>query len=108
MRGRRGAGRKARTHRQGIRGARRKEEGNCEAREGAPGVRKGSNCAVQVSARNRIQGLAPKNEYRETAALPIAEEEKVSAAPGPEIILPDGWPRPSGYANGAVATGKYA
>ncbi len=28
--------------------------------------------------------------------------------PGPEIILPDGWPRPRGYANGAVATGKYA
>ncbi len=32
----------------------------------------------------------------------------MSALPGPEIILPDGWPRPRGYANGAVATGKFA
>ncbi len=32
----------------------------------------------------------------------------MNAEPGPEIILPDGWPRPRGYANGAVATGKYA
>jgi enamine deaminase RidA (YjgF/YER057c/UK114 family) len=32
----------------------------------------------------------------------------MNTAPGPEIILPEGWPRPRGYANGAVATGKYA
>lgn len=32
----------------------------------------------------------------------------MSIPPGPDIILPDGWPRPRGYANGAVATGRYA
>ena len=27
---------------------------------------------------------------------------------GMKIVQPEGWPRPRGYANGAVASGRYA
>jgi Putative translation initiation inhibitor, yjgF family len=32
----------------------------------------------------------------------LAEREK-----GPAIVQPDGWPRPRGYSNGAVASGRF-
>lgn len=32
----------------------------------------------------------------------LAEREK-----GPQIVQPDGWPRPRGYSNGAVASGRF-
>jgi enamine deaminase RidA (YjgF/YER057c/UK114 family) len=32
----------------------------------------------------------------------LAERER-----GPEIVQPDGWPRPRGYSNGAVASGRF-
>jgi enamine deaminase RidA (YjgF/YER057c/UK114 family) len=48
--------------------------------------------------------IAPRDEPEASELLAIREME----TPGPEIIQPEGWPRPRGYANGAVATGKYA
>ena len=32
----------------------------------------------------------------------LAERER-----GPEIVQPEGWPRPNGYSNGAVASGRF-
>ena len=48
--------------------------------------------------------IAPRDEPEASELLAIREMER----PGPEIVQPEGWPRPRGYANGAVATGKYA
>ena len=48
--------------------------------------------------------IAPRDEPEASELLAIREME----TRGPEIIQPEGWPRPKGYANGAVATGKYA
>ncbi len=49
--------------------------------------------------------IAPRDEPESAELLAVRDMER---AAGPEIILPEGWPRPRGYANGAVATGKYA
>jgi enamine deaminase RidA (YjgF/YER057c/UK114 family) len=35
-----------------------------------------------------------------------ANRAKATVAGEPRSILPDGWPRPSGYSNGIVATGR--
>lgn len=48
--------------------------------------------------------IAPRDEPEASELLAIREMER----PGPEIVQPEGWPRPRGYANGAVATGRYA
>jgi len=48
--------------------------------------------------------IAPRDEPEASELLAIREME----TPRPDIIQPEGWPRPRGYANGAVATGKYA
>lgn len=45
---------------------------------------------MSIAPRDDIQELAEKTELTET----------------PEIAHPEGWPRPRGYSNGAVATGK--
>ncbi len=57
--------------------------------------------------------IAPRDEPEAAELLAIREIEAeveaiVESKPGLRIIQPDGWPRPSGYSNGAVATGKYA
>lgn len=49
--------------------------------------------------------IAPRDEPEPSELLAISEIEK---EPGPEIIQPEGWARPRGYANGAVARGRYA
>ena len=48
----------------------------------------------------------------EPVADPIAAEivvDRTLAARerGPAIVQPDGWPRPRGYSNGAVASGRF-
>ncbi len=48
--------------------------------------------------------IAPRDEPEASELLAIREME----TPRPEMVQPEGWPRPKGYANGAVATGKYA
>ncbi|HEX2723966.1 MAG TPA: RidA family protein [Gemmatimonadaceae bacterium] len=49
--------------------------------------------------------IAPRDEPESSEVLAIREMEKTA---GPELIQPEGWPRPKGYANAAVASGRYA
>lgn len=42
-----------------------------------------------------------------TAAEIIVERTLEERERGPEIVQPDGWPRPKGYSNGAVASGRF-
>lgn len=48
--------------------------------------------------------IAPRDEPE--AADLIAIREETEALEGAEIVQPEGWAKPRGYANGAVATGK--
>ena len=41
------------------------------------------------------------------AAEIIVERTLEERERGPEIVQPDGWPRPKGYSNGAVASGRF-
>lgn len=38
--------------------------------------------------------------------MSIAPRDESEAHEGPEIVQPEGWAKPQGYTNGAVATGK--
>lgn len=49
--------------------------------------------------------IAPRDEPE--AAELIAIREETEALEGAEIVQPEGWAQPRGYANGAVATGKF-
>lgn len=48
--------------------------------------------------------IAPRDEPEAADLIVIREESE--ALEGPEIVQPDGWAPPRGYANGAVASGK--
>lgn len=46
--------------------------------------------------------IAPRDEIQELAEVTeLAETQET-----PETVQPEGWPRPRGYSNGAIATGK--
>ena len=49
--------------------------------------------------------IAPRDEPEASEILAIRDES--AALSGPEVIQPEGWARPRGYSNGAVATGKF-
>ena len=48
--------------------------------------------------------IAPRDEPEAAELISIREETELLE--GPEIVQPEGWAPPRGYANGAVATGK--
>ena len=48
--------------------------------------------------------IAPRDEP--DAAELLALKQKMESTEGPEIVQPEGWAKPQGYTNGAVATGK--
>ena len=90
----------------------RRSAGASAARQGAAGVREGSDRAVQVSARDRVRRRPAAHRDRQAAALPAAPEEAASARPrrsaerADAVLQPPGWPRPRGYANGIAAEGR--
>lgn len=49
--------------------------------------------------------IAPRDEPEASGILAIREASE--AAAGPQMVQPDGWAAPKGYANGAITTGKY-
>lgn len=49
--------------------------------------------------------IAPRDEPELAALVAIREMERGG---GPEIVQPEGWPRPRGYSNCAVAKGRMA
>jgi enamine deaminase RidA (YjgF/YER057c/UK114 family) len=49
--------------------------------------------------------IAPRDEPESSELLALRVEGE--AREGPEIVQPDGWARPRGFSNGAIAEGKY-
>jgi enamine deaminase RidA (YjgF/YER057c/UK114 family) len=48
--------------------------------------------------------IAPRDEPDASEILALKQE--MESRERPEIVQPDGWPKPQGYTNGAVAKGK--
>jgi enamine deaminase RidA (YjgF/YER057c/UK114 family) len=48
--------------------------------------------------------IAPRDEPESSEVVAVNSENWM--IPVPEIVLPEGWPSPRGYANGAIATGR--
>jgi enamine deaminase RidA (YjgF/YER057c/UK114 family) len=48
--------------------------------------------------------IAPRDEPDASEILALKQE--MESRKGPEIVQPEGWAKPHGYTNGAVATGK--
>src|SRR5688572_20139017 len=76
--------------------------------EGASGLRESANRPVQVSAQHRVRAGAATYRDGKASALSTARRASVrSHGTAPmKIVQPAGWPRPSGYANAVVASGR--
>src|SRR6185436_9016893 len=103
------AGRGPWEHRQGLRRPAPRRRARPGAGRGAAGLRESGDRALQIPAGHRVHRQHAAHRNRQASAVQVTAEGAVSEAGQEddfEILQPEGWAKPIGYANGIAATGR--
>ena len=98
---------RARRHRQGLR---RPGRGSCRKRRSggrAAGLRQAAHRPLQVPARGRVRRDAAEDRDRQDPAVRVARARERTGGGAMRRLEPAGWARPSGYAHGIAAAGRF-